>query len=210
VEPGDRLDSRSRLTSESGSDTWVLATRNKGKAVEFEKLLQDYPVEILTLDDIGFNHEIEETGLTFGDNSLLKARAVQPCTEFPVLADDSGLEVNALKGAPGIYSARYAGKEASDSENRNHLLLNMKNLDNRDARFVCCLTLIDEKGKVQTFTGTCSGTISLSSRGDRGFGYDSVFIPEGYRETLGELGYSIKEKLSHRTEAMKKLLRELF
>ena len=187
--------------------TVVLATRNVGKAREFENLFKSKNISIATLDDIGFTEEIEETGDSFEENAALKVKAVSGYTQLPVIADDSGLEVDSLKGAPGIYSARYAGEKASDSQNRKKLLDNLYNKQNRSARFVCALAYKECKKEILIVRGECEGKISQIELGENGFGYDSLFIPMEYEKTFGELGKSIKKKLSHRAKAVAELLR---
>ncbi|MFC1586021.1 RdgB/HAM1 family non-canonical purine NTP pyrophosphatase [Fibrobacterota bacterium] len=189
--------------------TWVLVTRNPGKAREFETLLEPRGISILTLNDIGFKDEIAETGETFEENARLKVKAVAGLTAYPVIADDSGLEVDYLQGRPGVRSARYAGEDAGDEENRVKLLKELNGVSERRARFVCLLAYTSGSGKHRLFRAVCEGCISLAQAGSNGFGYDPVFIPEGFDQTLGELDSSIKMSLSHRAKAVEKLLREM-
>ena len=187
----------------------VIASGNAHKVEEFVAMLDGPNVRVRSANDFGGMPEVEESGTTFVENARLKAEAlrVQVGPGRSVLADDSGLEVDALDGAPGAYSARFAGIGASDKENRSKLLdaLEGKATSERTARFRCVLCWIDESGDVQNFDGACEGLIAETERGDQGFGYDALFIPEGYSETFGELGDSVKSKLSHRARALQKL-----
>ncbi len=186
----------------------LVATTNEGKVKEIQKLLSKTPVELLSLNlfDVG---EVNETGATFAENSELKARSYAQKTGHWTLADDSGLEVRALGGAPGVISARYAGVGASDSENVAKLLSELAEVSDthRLARFVCSISVSDKFGNIHFKSeGICSGTISFSPRGDNGFGYDPIFIPEGFEKTFAELDDSIKQRLSHRAMALKKII----
>ncbi len=189
---------------------WILATGNMGKKKEFDELFRQVGVNFSSLKDIGFEGDIEETGTSFEENAFIKAKAIAKDSNLPVLADDSGLEVEALNGAPGIYSARFAGPGASDLENRNLLLDKLKGQNNRNARFVCVLALVYPDGREKKYEGFCPGQVALEEKGSLGFGYDSLFIPEGYNRTFGELGMEIKEKTSHRTRAVEALLKGEF
>ena len=186
----------------------IIATGNAHKVLELEHLLAGLEVQVESAAVVGGMPEVEETGQTFAANALLKAealRALAPASAY-VLADDSGLEVDALDGAPGVYSARYAGPNASDAENRHQLLAALAGagagVRSRSARFRCVLCLLGPKGEAQYFEGSCEGSITEAERGKEGFGYDSIFMPEGYTETFGELGESVKHRLSHRANAV--------
>lgn len=184
----------------------IIATGNAHKVLELEQLLAGLEVQVESAAVVGGMPEVEETGQTFAANALLKAaalRALAPASAY-VLADDSGLEVDALDGAPGVYSARYAGPNASDAENRHQLLTALAGAGGatRTARFRCVLCLLGPKGEAQYFEGSCEGSITEAERGKEGFGYDSIFMPEGYTKTFGELGESVKQRLSHRANAV--------
>ncbi len=182
----------------------VVATRNAGKLREFRKLMPK-SVKLLSLDDVGFSAEIDEPYDTFSENAMTKARTVYQYCQIPVIADDSGLEVLALDGAPGVRSARYAGEDASDCEHVDKVLEVMSGEQDRRAQFVCVLAWVDGDDE-QSYRGTCEGRISESVRGVGGFGYDPVFIPQGYDQTFGELDPSIKNSLSHRSEAIRRFV----
>jgi XTP/dITP diphosphohydrolase len=190
-------------------NTIVIATGNQGKVKEFQHILGAEFFEFLTLKDVGFTDEIVEDGNTFAANAEIKARAVadflrEKGKDWAVLADDSGLEVAALGGAPGIYTARYAGVGASDVANYEKLLENLEHEMDRRARFVCWLCWV--KGEtVKHFEGHCNGQILRSPRGNQGFGYDPVFLPEGFHKAFGEMTHEEKKALSHRGEAIKHL-----
>lgn len=184
----------------------IIATGNAHKVLELEQLLAGLGVQVESAAAVGGMPEVEESGQTFAANALLKAAALRALASASayVLADDSGLEVDALDGAPGVYSARYAGPEASDAENRHQLLTALAGADYapRTARFRCVLCLLGPKGEAQYFEGSCEGSITEAERGKEGFGYDSIFMPEGYTKTFGELGESVKQRLSHRANAV--------
>jgi len=187
----------------------VIATGNPGKVQEFRKILGDSNFEFLTLKDIGFSAEIVEDGDSFAANALIKAKAIfhylkAQGLNYPVLADDSGLEVDALGGAPGIFTARYAGVGATDQQNYQKLLTDLAGNPNRKARFVCWLCWFDAHGH-QLFSGDCAGHILSAPRGEHGFGYDPVFEPMGYTRSFGEMDHDEKKSLSHRGEAIKHL-----
>ena len=186
--------------------TIVIATRNKGKLEEFKMILADTYDEILSLSDFNNFPEIEETGSSFRENAFIKAKAACDFLEVDAIADDSGLVVEDLGGAPGIYSARYAGKNASDHENNEKLLLELEGKENRDARFVCCIALVLKDGTRKFFEGECRGRIISERRGTSGFGYDPVFYVPSYGKTMAELGSEIKNKISHRAKACLELL----
>lgn len=194
----------------------LLATQNKHKTQEFSEILgQDFRmVDLSAVPDIG---AADETGSTFEQNATLKALAVAQqrssahtsASELPrlVIADDSGLEVDALGGAPGIYSARYAGEGATDAENVEKLLLALRGKTERGARFRCVIALVDSAGLIGTFHGAAEGKIVESPRGTGGFGYDPVFQPAGFDRTFAELPSSTKNQVSHRARAIR-LLRQ--
>ncbi len=183
----------------------VLATRNKKKLQEMQRLLEDLSVRLYTLNDFPECPEVEEDELTFEGNAIKKALTISRCTGKIAVSDDSGLEVYALKGAPGVYSARYAGEKADDRANLEKLLLEMKDIRDRSARFVCVIALAFPDGQVEVFEGDVEGKIGYEPVGDRGFGYDPVFYPEGHDRTFAEMDASEKDSLSHRGKALEKL-----
>lgn len=187
----------------------VLATRNRKKVEEMRRMCRELNVEISSAGQFPGCPEVEEDGKTFRANAVKKARAISQWTNLPALADDSGLEVDALGGAPGIFSSRYAGEGASDINNVRKLLKDMKETNDRNARFVCCLALVFPDGTWRTFSGVCKGTIGRRRKGSNGFGYDPVFLPEGYQKTFAEMTDSQKDCLSHRGKALRKLFRYL-
>lgn len=184
----------------------LIATHNQGKLREFSALFKEEEMLTRSLADFPSIGIVEETGSTFAQNAEIKARFYSKQTGLRTLADDSGLEVEALGGAPGIFSARYAGPTASDGERIAHLLRELKRAGDtqRRARFVCAVAIASPVAEVtDIFTGQCTGKISHSSRGLNGFGYDPVFIPDGYEQTFGELPKEIKLRISHRFRALK-------
>lgn len=181
----------------------IFATQNPHKAREIESLLND-SYEIQTLSDLKFTEDIPETSNTFKGNAELKAQFVFERWQADTFADDSGLEVEALQGAPGVYSARYAGYPVNDQANVQKLLKAMDGKTNRKARFVTVLCLIYQ-GKLHFFEGSVSGTLTLSIRGNNGFGYDPVFIPDGFQETFAQMTAEQKNSLSHRARALHKM-----
>lgn len=185
----------------------VLASKNKKKIQELKRMLEDLSIEILSLDNFPNLGEIVEDGCTFEENALKKARYVKEKTGLSALADDSGLEVEALGGRPGIFSARYAGEHASDEDNIKKLLMEMREIpeDKRQARFVCCIALVLSTGEEKVFWGYVNGKITMEPRGDLGFGYDPVFIPEGYTLTFAEMPSEEKDRISHRRIALDNL-----
>jgi XTP/dITP diphosphohydrolase len=194
---------------------WVIASSNVGKVAEFQEILgpvlQARCIKLQSLAEIGFRDEIPETGTTFHQNALLKAKAISEFSHSPVLSDDSGLEVEALNGAPGVFTARYAGVGASNEANRTKLLRELEllgalKLETRRARFVCVLCWLEPGKQPQFFEGKCEGSIALAERGQAGFGYDPLFIPEVFSQTFAELPGSVKHALSHRGHAIQQFL----
>lgn len=183
----------------------VLATRNRKKIDEIVRITHNLGVRVLTLDDFPGCPEVEEDGTTFEENATKKAVTVAQFTGIASLADDSGLEVEALNGAPGVLSARYAGEEADDRKNVKALLREMQSLTNRKARFVCCMALAYPGGAIRIFNGYAEGTIGTEPRGSNGFGYDPVFYPAGHTITFAEMRDREKDSLSHRGMALEKL-----
>jgi XTP/dITP diphosphohydrolase len=191
----------------------VLATRNKKKIEEIRRIVRDMPVTIYTLDDFPGCPEVEEDGETFEENAVKKARTVSKYTKMPALADDSGLEVYVLNGAPGVFSARYAGEGADDRKNYDKLMGEMSSVpdDKRGARFVCVIALAfpdscsSLDGRVETFSGYAEGLIGKEPKGANGFGYDPVFYPKGHERTFAEMFDKEKDLLSHRGRALRRL-----
>ena len=181
----------------------VLATRNKHKILEIKTILGDLPLEILTLNDFPDVPPLREDGASFRDNSLQKAQAVHQYTKLPALADDSGLEVFFLNGRPGVLSARYASDGASDEQNNEKLLGQMRGVAprRRNAQFRAVLTLLDDQ-RADVTEGICPGTLAESGRGTNGFGYDPIFVPDGFSRTYAELTAEEKNKISHRARAL--------
>jgi XTP/dITP diphosphohydrolase len=183
----------------------LIATRNAGKVIEVREILSDLPLLMRSLLDFPGTAEVAETGETFAENASIKASAYALQTGVWALSDDSGLEVEALGGAPGVYSARYAGESATDAERIELLLLELACTGDtlRRARFVCAISLADPSGRILNLSeGICEGRIANHPRGNQGFGYDPIFIPEGYGQTFGELSSEIKQKISHRARAL--------
>lgn len=199
------------LGMEYGDDI-VISTGNAHKLEEIGAILKDLDYNIHSLKDVNLdNLEIEENGKTFEHNALIKARTVAKLTNMITIADDSGLEVDAIGKKPGIYSSRYAGENATDAENREKLLKALKNTaaSHRTARFVCCIAVVFPDGKEFVVRGTCEGTIAFEEKGDNGFGYDSLFIVDNYNKTFAELPSSIKNAISHRAKALELMKDEL-
>ncbi|MFZ2330771.1 MAG: RdgB/HAM1 family non-canonical purine NTP pyrophosphatase [Atribacterota bacterium] len=183
----------------------VLATGNMGKVKEIREKLKKFPLIIESLQDYHQIPEIEENGKTFLDNSVLKASIVARYTNLPALADDSGLEIDYLKGMPGLYSSRW-GK--NDRERVARVLKELEGVteEQRKARFVCVMSLVIPENKVYTEQGVCWGKITFSPQGKYGFGYDPIFIPDGYDQTFAQMGKKIKNKISHRAIALDKII----
>jgi XTP/dITP diphosphohydrolase len=182
----------------------VFASNNKNKIKEFQQQLPA-TIEILSLEDIGCYEEIAETAETIEGNSILKANYVTEKYGYDCFADDTGLEVEALNGAPGVFSARYAGEQKSAEDNMSKLLDALSNQSNRNAQFKTVVTL-NLNGKQHLFTGIARGEITLTKIGSEGFGYDPIFQPEGYQETFAQLSVELKNEISHRGKATQRLL----
>lgn len=182
----------------------VFATNNEHKLSEIRAILGPQ-FEVVSLADIGCHEDIPETGTTLEDNALMKAKYIHDHYHIDCFADDTGLEVEALNGAPGVYSARYAGGAGHDSQaNMNKLLAELGNNNNRKARFRTVIALILH-GETTLFEGICNGDIIREKRGGEGFGYDPIFQPTGYEQTFAELGSDVKNHISHRARAVVKL-----
>lgn len=188
----------------------VLATRNKKKIEEIARITAGLPIAILSLDDFPNCPKVVEDKNTFEGNAVKKAVVVCQCTGKPALADDSGLEVEALNGGPGVYSSRYAGGTGpvSDARNNEKLLVELRDVPegNRGARFACCIALAFPDGAVRTFFGFAPGRISREPKGINGFGYNPIFIPEGHTRTFAEMSGEEKDKFSHRGKALRKFI----
>ncbi|WP_367771296.1 non-canonical purine NTP diphosphatase [Flavobacterium sp. WC2421] len=182
----------------------VFASNNKNKIKEIQQLLPA-TIQLLSLEDIGCHEEIPETADTIEGNAILKANYVTQKYGYDCFADDTGLEVEALHGAPGVYSARYAGEQKDSNDNMNKLLTDLSGKSNRNAQFKTVITL-NKDGKQQLFTGIATGKITEEKWGDKGFGYDPIFKPEGYQETFAQLSSEIKNKISHRGKATQQLI----
>lgn len=183
----------------------VAATGNKHKIEEIESITKRFGMNVITKAEAGVGDlEVEETGTTFEENSLIKAEAIMKATGLPAIADDSGLEADALDGAPGVYSARFSGEGATDESNNAKLLKLMENVpdDKRSARFVSVVTLCFPDGTVVAARGECPGTLIRSPQGDGGFGYDPLFVPVGYDKTYAEISAEEKNIISHRAKAL--------
>ena len=188
----------------------IIATHNKHKLIEFKDMLSPLGYEVVSLFDLGYFNEIEETGASFSENSYIKAKTIYDHFHEAVIADDSGLMVDSLGGLPGIYSHRYSGENATDKSNRIKLINDLKslNLKHYPARFICDITYIDNNKTIKT-EGTLEGEIVLEERGDNGFGYDPIFYLKDYSKCVAELTEETKNTLSHRHNALIKLIEEL-
>ncbi len=187
---------------------FVLATRNKGKKKEFAELLKKFGVTVKNLDDFGPIPEVEEDRDTFDGNAYKKSSTTARILGFPAIADDSGLVVEALTGAPGVMSARYAGKEATDQENLEKVLSDMKGKNNRKAFFQCVISIAVPRGAALTYEGTCRGEITNQPAGENGFGYDPIFFCPEYGKTFAELTMDEKNRVSHRGRALAEVVDE--
>jgi XTP/dITP diphosphohydrolase len=180
----------------------IFATHNQGKLKEVQAMVPE-TIKVLSLDDLNMKDEIPETGHTLEDNALIKARTIFQLYKKPVIADDTGLEVEALNGAPGVYSARYAGEPSNADKNMDLLLHNMQTTTNKAAHFKTVIAYINAEGKEQLFEGTVDGEIIAEKRGSNGFGYDPVFMPSGHDITFAEMSMDEKNTMSHRARAWK-------
>lgn len=187
------------------SKTIFFASRNEGKVGEVRAILEPLQYSVQSATDFPDLPEVIETGVTFEENALIKARAAAAATQCPTLADDSGLEVDALAGAPGVFSARYAGPDATDADRVNKLLQELAETGPgslRTARFVAAVAVALPNGNAVAVRGVCEGAIAQAPRGEGGFGYDPIFIPKGYEKTFAELDSQEKNRISHRGQAM--------
>lgn len=188
-------------------DKIVFATLNEGKVKEIKEILGDFEIEVLSMKEMGINIDVEENGSTFEENSLIKARALSKLTGLPALADDSGLVVDYLKGEPGIYSARYLGRD-TDYDYKNNFIINELSdakAEERSARFVCVISLVLPDGREFTKMGIMEGLIGYEQKGENGFGYDPIFYLPEYGKTSAELSPSEKNEISHRGKALSEM-----
>ena len=191
------------------SQKFVLASHNPGKIKEMSAILAQFGVEVVSPKDLGITVDVEETGVTFAENAMLKAKAICAAAGLPAIADDSGLCVDALNGGPGVYSARYGG-EGLDDKGRYMLLLNsMRGQTTRAAHFACAIACAFPNGDELTAEGQCHGTIAFAPMGEGGFGYDPVFFVPEYRKTFGQLTAEEKSAISHRGRALKDFVAKL-
>jgi XTP/dITP diphosphohydrolase len=188
--------------------TLVIATRNPGKTIEIRDLLADFPITIRNLDDFGPLPPVEEDGATFDDNAYKKASFTARILGMPALADDSGLTVDALGGAPGVHSARYAGEHATDAQRCAKLLEAMKHQTNRKAAFECVISIAVPSGPALTYEGRCEGEIAASPMGANGFGYDPIFYYPPKKKTFAQMTREEKSQVSHRGKALRELRNE--
>lgn len=192
--------------------TLVVSSSNVGKIKEIKSILSELNLNIVSKDEVGLsNLEVIEDKDTLEGNAIKKALEIHKCTKGLVMSDDSGLFVDHLNGAPGVYSARYAGVDGDDQANNKKLLNNLKDIsvENRTAKFKTVIAIVLEDGSVETVVGECSGKIVNEERGESGFGYDPLFVPDGYDETFAQLDSSIKNNISHRRDALEKLKMKL-
>ena len=188
---------------------FVLATANPGKIREMQEVLSQPGIEVISRNELGIDITIEETGSTFYENALLKAKAICEASGMPAIADDSGLIVDALGGAPGLYSSAYGGDFLTDEERCAFLLKNMENVEQRGAKFVCTIVCLYPDGNMLSAYGECLGELALSPRGTNGFGYDPIFIAYGTDKTMAELPPDDKNELSHRGKALRGFAEQL-
>lgn len=183
----------------------ILASNNNGKVREFKKILEPLGIDIISLKEAEIKLDVDETGTTFSENSELKAKALYEISKSAVIADDSGLVIDAFDGAPGVYSSRFAGENATDEEKNKIILEKMKSVadEKRTARFVCDICYIDEKGSVCHAEGKCEGKIGKEPKGSDGFGYDPIFYVSG--KSFAELSAAEKNQISHRANALERL-----
>ena len=189
----------------------ILGTRNHGKIAEFRSLFKGMYIRLLSFYDFSGIPPVVEDGKTFQENAEKKAKAIAKATGRIAVADDSGLEVAFLNSVPGVRSARFAGERATDRENARKVLKMLDGVpwDERAARFVCVICASTPKGRTVSAEGSCTGTISFEMRGSHGFGYDSIFIPDGFQMTMAEMQPEMKNRISHRADAMRKFRKVL-
>lgn len=187
----------------------IFASQNKGKVKEVKAIFKDSPFEIISLYDLGNNIEIDESGSTFSENAFIKAKTIYEHYREPSIADDSGLVIEQLNGRPGVYSARYAGESCTYEDNNFKVIKELSDFpEPHRAKFVCTAVFYNDK-KIIEAVGELKGRIIKEQRGSGGFGYDPIFIPDGFDKTISELSFEEKNKISHRSKAFQKLLEEL-
>jgi len=191
-------------------DRLVIASGNKGKIREIKEILKDLPLQVVSMKELGFIPEFDEKGATFSENAMIKAKTLSSVTEGIILADDSGLEIDFLNGAPGIFTSRFAGEGTSQEEKNNKIINLLKGIDKkyRTARFVCAIAVVSEDFSF-TVEDSVEGIISEEPRGNAGFGYDPIFFVPEYGKTFAELPEETKNKISHRAKALEKLKQKL-
>lgn len=190
----------------------VISTGNMNKVDEIKKILKDLPFEVVSKNEIGLKDiDVIEDGNTLEENSIKKAKALAEKIDYMVLADDSGLFVDELDGRPGVYSSRYGGEEGNDQKNNEKLLRELRDipLENRTGSFKAVIALVKEDKEIIIVNGQCKGKIALEKKGDNGFGYDPLFIPDGFDKSFGELDEKVKNQISHRGKALENLKKEL-
>lgn len=188
---------------------FLVATNNQGKLKEFNQILGELGIECVSLRDLGITADVEETGTTFLENALLKAKEIYQIAKIPTISDDSGLMVDALDGEPGVYSARYAGEPSDDQKNMDKLLANLKEEPNRTARFKSVIAAVFSEDDIVVAEGECEGVIIDEKRGENGFGYDPIFYVESLGKTFSEMTDAEKNSLSHRGNAIRNLKEQL-
>ena len=188
---------------------FVLATHNPGKLREMGEILKDFGIEVVSPKDLGITVDVEETGSTFAENAMLKAKAICKAADLPAIADDSGLCVDALGGAPGVYSARYGGEGLDDKGRYMLLLSSLRGAPTRAAHFACAVACAFPNGDTLTAEGRCDGSIAYAPLGEGGFGYDPVFLLPGSGKTFGQLTQEEKSAVSHRGRALKEFAGKL-
>ena len=184
----------------------ILASNNKNKLNEIKNKLSEFGIDVISQKEAGYDIEVEETGKTFAENAILKAEAIYKLSGKPVISDDSGLEIDALNGEPGVYSARYAGENATNEEKYNKVLKLLEHVEDnkRSARFKSVICYIDESGEKHLFEGCCEGSIAKSPKGNNGFGYDPIFLVG--EKSFAEISQEEKNKISHRGKAIEALV----
>jgi XTP/dITP diphosphohydrolase len=199
------------VTLVRAGDRVVIASTNAGKVMEIRQILSGLGLELLTAGEVGGWPDIHETGTTYRDNALIKGRSVVELTGIAALADDSGIEVDALGGEPGVYSARFSGPRATDESNNALLVSRLRGVpeERRTARYRCVAAVVTPEGREYVGEGTCEGRIAFEPRGSGGFGYDPWFIPEGETRTMAELTPEEKDAISHRGKALRRLAEQL-
>lgn len=187
----------------------VAATKNKGKIREFNQILEPMGFEVVSMGDLGIDVDVDENGETFLENAIIKATEIMKVCNEITIADDSGLCVDALNGAPGVYSARYSGEPCDDKRNNLKLLKEMEGVKNRRAHFTCAIAVAFPDGEIKTAQGEFHGLIDFEMKGTGGFGYDVLFYLPEYNMTSAEISADVKNKISHRYKALKKIAEEL-